>query len=198
MDLSGYKSRQHRPEASLLTRSLWYVINAAVFDSWLVPSSAVKRILLNLFGGDIRKGVVIKPRVNIKYPWKLSVGEHSWIGEGTWIDNLDVVRIGAHCCISQGVYLCTGNHDWSDVRFGLATKPITIADHSWIGAFTMVCPGALISEGTVIMVGSLVRKGTDPWTIYSGSPAVPVRKRDLVVPNPDRSTRLSKVWNPSP
>ena len=37
--------------------------------------------------------VVIKQRVNVKYPWKLEVGDFSWIGEDVWIDNLATVKI---------------------------------------------------------------------------------------------------------
>src|SRR5207249_2014007 len=110
----------------LLKRTLWYGINAIVFDSWFFPFYGIKRFLLRAFGGNIGNGVVIKPRVNIKYPWKLSIGAYSWIGERVWIDSLGLIRIGAHCCISQGVYLCTGNHDWSDPLFSLVVEPITI------------------------------------------------------------------------
>jgi len=43
----------------------------------------------------------------MKFPWRLTVGENVWVGEGLWIDNLDEVYLGANCCISQGAYLCT-------------------------------------------------------------------------------------------
>ena len=58
--------------------------------SWF-PISGFKRFLLRLFGAKIGKGVVIKPCVNIKYPWKLRIGNYVWIGENVWIDNLDTV-----------------------------------------------------------------------------------------------------------
>jgi len=77
--------------------------------------------------------VVFKPSINVKYPWKLEIGDHSWIGEGAWLDSLAPIRIGSNCCISQGVYFCTGNHDWTDPAFGLIVKPIVIEDGAWVG-----------------------------------------------------------------
>jgi putative colanic acid biosynthesis acetyltransferase WcaF len=56
--------------------------------------------------------------VRVKKPWLLDIGEHSLFGEDAWIDNLTTVTIGIHACITQGAYLCTGEHDWSDPAFG--------------------------------------------------------------------------------
>src|SRR5256885_1598284 len=109
MDLSLFNDREYYAGRGLVLRTAWYFCNAIVFDSWLVPISSVKRALLRLFGACIGKGVVIKPRVNVKYPWHLTVGDHSWIDEGVWIDNLVSVKVGANVCISQSAYLLTGN-----------------------------------------------------------------------------------------
>jgi putative colanic acid biosynthesis acetyltransferase WcaF len=121
--------------------------------------------------------VVIKPRVNIKYPWRLSVGANSWIGEGSWIDNLVDVTIGANVCISQGAYLLTGNHDYKDPRFGFKGAPISLEDGSWVGAFAVVCPGAQLARNSIVTVGSVLRGGTTPNGVYSGNPATRVRER---------------------
>jgi len=179
VDLSSYDPTQHKPGANVLKRVLWYWVNALIFDSWLCPLYGLKRQLLHVFGAEIGRGVVIKPRVNIKYPWKLSVGDYSWIGEGVWVDNIQSVEISDHCCVSQGVYLCTGNHNWSDPRFGLVARPITIGSQSWIGAFSIVCPGVSIAEGTVITAGSTVTRDTVPWTIYAGNPTSAVKNRKI-------------------
>ena len=85
----------------------------------------MKRTLLRLFGANVGRGVVLKPRVTIKYPWKLAVGEHSWIGENVWIDNLGQVTIGNHCCLSQGALLLCGNHNYKKATFDLMVGDIT-------------------------------------------------------------------------
>jgi len=177
VDLSTYDNRGYHPGRGSLVRFLWYVCNAVFLASWLVPFSGPKRRLLRLFGATIGKGVVIKPRVNIKYPWRLRIGHHTWIGEGAWIDNLLDVSIGANVCVSQGAYLLTGNHDYKDRRFGFLGSPIVIEEGSWVGAFAILCPGAHLARNSIVTVASVLRGNTVPGGIYAGNPATCVRER---------------------
>src|SRR5262245_19943810 len=85
----------------------WYLVKWLLFLTAFPVPSAVKRPILRLFGARIGKGVIIKPRVNIHMPWKLVIGEFSWIGEEVFILNFEPVTIGSHCCVSQRVFLCT-------------------------------------------------------------------------------------------
>lgn len=175
--LADYDNSHYHPGGGALKRIAWYVVNALIFDSWLIPLSRPKCGLLRLFGARIGKGVAIKPRVNIKYPWNLEVGEHVWIGEGAWIDNLVPVRIGSNVCISQESYLLTGNHDYKDPAFGLITKGIVIEDGAWIGARSVVCPGVRVGKEAVLSVASVLTKDAEPNGIYRGNPAEWVRAR---------------------
>lgn len=139
--------------------------------------NGLKVAILKLFGSKIGKGVIIKPGVNIKYPWLLTIGDYSWIGEDVWIDNLAQVTIGLNCCISQGALLLCGNHNFRSESFDLIVKPITIEDGAWVGAKSVVCPGVTVKEDAIITVGSVVTKSLDAATIYQGNPAVSKRKR---------------------
>lgn len=177
VDLSRYDNRWYSPGGTRLKRILWYVVNALVFDSWLAPSSALKCKVLRAFGARIGSGVVIKPRVNIKYPWLLSIGDHCWVGEGVWLDNLAMLTIGSHVCISQGAYLLTGNHDYRDKAFGLVVKPITLHDGCWVGAKTIVCPGVVMNAGAVLTGGSVLQRAADAFGIYTGHPAQKTKLR---------------------
>jgi putative colanic acid biosynthesis acetyltransferase WcaF len=178
VDLSNYDNRGYHPGRGALVRVLWYACNAMLFTTWLFPFSRAKRAILRLFGARIGAGVVIKPRVNIKYPWRLSVGRHCWIGEGAWLDNLVDVTIGDNVCISQGAYLLTGNHDYKDPSFGFMGAPIDLEEGSWVGAFAVVCPGARLASNSIVTVGSVLRGKTAPNGIYSGNPASRVRDRE--------------------
>ena len=179
VDLSSYRVAGYSPGAGVLRRGLWYIVNALLFKSDLLPWYGVKNRILRIFGAKIGKGVVIKPCVNIKHPWRLAVGDHSWIGEGAWIDNLVAVKIGANACISQGAYPVTGNHDYKDRQFGLIVGEIEVEDGVWIGAKAIVCPGVRVRNGSVVTAGSVVQADTDVWGIYSGNPAKRARERVL-------------------
>ena len=129
------------------------------------------------FGASIGRGVVIKPNVNIKYPWRLSIGDYSWIGENVWIDNLANVHIGNNCCISQGAMLLCGNHDYKKETFDLKTGEIRIEDGAWVGARCTVCPGVNIGENAVLSVGSVTSKNLESNGIYQGNLAILKRNR---------------------
>lgn len=158
---------------------LWFCCGATLLRCPLLPSSSVRRALLRLFGARVGAGVVIKPGVRVKYPWHLSIEHHSWLGEDCWIDNLAEVSIGANVCISQGVYFCTGNHDWSDPAFGLSIKPILIGDGAWVGARALIAPGVSLGEGAVAVAGSIVTRAIPACEIHGGNPARFIKTRPL-------------------
>ena len=178
-DLSAYNNDWYNPGASALKRTLWYLVNAGLFINPLNPVSSLKVKLLRLFGARVGKGVTLKPNINIKYPWLLEIGDHVWIGEGVWIDNLAPVSIGSHVCISQGALLLTGNHNYKKKTFDLMVGKITLADGAWIGDKSVVCPGVTCGSHSVLAVGSVAVKDLKPYFIYQGNPAVPVRERTV-------------------
>jgi putative colanic acid biosynthesis acetyltransferase WcaF len=170
-DNSGFDRGRSRA-----VEALWRAAEGLLFSSW-IPGSAWRRSLLRLFGARVGKSVVIKPHVRVKFPWKLSIGDHSWIGERAWIDNLAEVQIGAHCCLSQGAYLCTGNHRWDRDAFDLVTGPIRIEDHCWIGARASVAPGVTCGEGAVLAMGSVAAHDLREWYVHRGCLAQEDRPR---------------------
>ncbi|MDJ0922060.1 MAG: WcaF family extracellular polysaccharide biosynthesis acetyltransferase [Henriciella sp.] len=176
MKLETFDNSDFKRGRSLVVELVWIVVSVLLFRSPL-PGSGWRRSLLRLFGAKISDGVVIKPNVRIKFPWRLSVGAHSWIGEDVWIDNLAMVTIGESACLSQAAYLCTGSHDWAIESFDLITEPITLEDKSWVAAKAVVAPGVTIKEGAVLALGSVAHKDLEPWTVYVGNPAEPVRPR---------------------
>lgn len=177
VNLSKFNNFWYNPGKGFLIRTIWYFVNAIFLQNPLNPSSTLKVILLKSFGGRIGKGVNLKPSINIKYPWNIEIGDYSWIGEGVWLDSLDKIKIGSHCCISQGAYFCTGNHDWSDPAFELIVKPVTVDDGAWVGARVTVLPGVHIGSHSILAAGSIVSQNTDPYIIYAGNPAQPVKER---------------------
>lgn len=178
-DLSAYNNDWYKNTigASGFRQAAWYIVNVLFFLNPLNPVSGLKRTLLRWFGAKIGKGVVLKPAINIKYPWKLSVGDYSWIGEKVWIDNLAPVTIGKNVCLSQGAMLLTGNHNFSRSNFDLMVAGITLEDGVWIGAQALVCPGVHCATHAVLTARSVATKELEAYTINQGNPAVVVKQR---------------------
>lgn len=152
-DNSGF-----HPGRGRIVRVAWYLVSLIFLESGWFPISGLKRALLRLFGATIGSGVVIKPHVRVKYPWRLSIGDHTWIGQDVWIDNLDDVLIEDNCCLSQGAYLCTGSHDHKSSTFELMTGPIHVRSGAWVAAKAILLPGAVVETGQVIPAGTVVKR----------------------------------------
>jgi len=147
-----------------LCRDLFFLYCPPLPSSWRVS-------LLRLFGAKVGEGVVIRERCSIQLPWRLSIGDHCWIGEGVEILCLDEVSIAEHCCISQGAYLCTGSHDFHSESFDLITAPIAIASHSWVGARAFVGAGVSVGEECLVGAGAVLIKDLPAQHRALGNPA---------------------------
>lgn len=177
-DLSKYDNSWYQP-GPFFKRLSWYVVNELFLRNPLNMSSSLKIFWLRLFGAKIGKGVVIKPHINIKYPWKLSMGNHCWIGEGVWIDNLNEVTIEDHVCISQGAFLLCGNHNYKKQGFDLMTAPIVLKEGSWVGAKSIIGPGVTLESHSVLALGSVTSDDLEAFGIYRGNPAVKIKVRTI-------------------
>jgi putative colanic acid biosynthesis acetyltransferase WcaF len=179
VDLSKYNNDWYKKEigASRMKQAAWYFINIIFLKNRFNPFSSSRVFFLRLFGASVGKGVRIKPGVNVKYPWKLNVGDFCWIGENVWIDNLAPVAMGNNVCVSQGAMLLTGNHDFSKPQFDLKVAPIDLEDGAWIGAQSVVCPGVKVLSHAVLAVKSVATSDLQPFSIYQGNPAMKVKER---------------------
>lgn len=175
--LNKFTNNWYTSGASKPKMLLWYFVNLIFFTSRWLPVSAIKVALLRIFGAQVGRGVVIKPAVNIKYPWRLKIGNHVWIGEQVWIDNLENVEIGDHVCISQGAMLLCGNHNYKKSTFDLMVGKIILEEGTWIGAQTVVCPGVVCKSHAILTVGSVATSELKAYTIYQGNPAKAIKER---------------------
>lgn len=180
-DLSKYNNSWYKP-GSPLKRACWYFFNVVFLMNPWNPFSGLKKFILRLFGAKIGVGVVIKPSVNIKYPWKLEIGDHVWIGEHVWIDNLAKVTIGSNSCISQGALLLCGNHNYKRETFDLIVGEIKLEEGVWIGAKAIVTPRIACYSHSILTAGSVATSNLESYGIYQGNPAALIRKRQIVTP----------------
>jgi putative colanic acid biosynthesis acetyltransferase WcaF len=176
-DLESYNNYPYHSGGSVFKRILWHYINGFVFKTSLFPVYGLKNALLRAFGAKIGKQVEIKPNVNIKYPWNLTIADEVWIGEEVWIDSLVMVTIGSNVCISQGALILTGSHNYKKPSFNLMTAPVVIEDGAWIGAKAIVNLGITVGSHAVLTTASVATKNLEAYSVYQGNPAVKVRER---------------------
>jgi putative colanic acid biosynthesis acetyltransferase WcaF len=177
-DLSSFTVGNYKA-GNKLRIACWYAINYFIFNSAVPWPYGFKSFLLRLFGARVGKGLIIKTKVRIKYPWRLNIGDHCWIGEDVWIDNLDNVSIGDHVCLSQGAMLLTGNHDYSVSSFPYRLGKIILENGVWIGARSTVCPGVTCFSHSILTVASVATRNMEQMKIYAGNPARFVRERKI-------------------
>ena len=159
---------------------LWWSIQAIAFPLSLHNFNGFRSWLLRLFGAQIGKGVVIRPTARFTYPWKVSIGDYSWIGDDVVLYSVDRIDIGSHCVISQKSYLCTGSHDIRDRAFKLITAPIKIGNGVWVATDCFIAPGINIGGNSVIGARSSVFKDIPESQVAWGTPCTPRYPRETI------------------
>lgn len=178
-DLSKFNNNWYNP-GNKVKILLWFLVNTLIINNYLPIPVSIKVVILRLFGAKIGNNVMIKPKVNIKYPWFLEIGNYVWIGEQVWIDNFVKVVIEDNACISQGAMLLTGNHNYKKSTFDLMPGEIHLEKGVWIGAKTVVCGGVKCHSHSVLAVSSVTSKDLLPYKIYQGNPAKEIRERVII------------------
>lgn len=158
---------------------LWWLVQAIAFPLTPHPFNGLRRKLLRLFGGKIGAGVVIRPTARFTFPWKVEIGEYSWIGDDVVFYSLDQICIGQHCVISQKSYLCTGSHDPQDPAFRLVTGSIAIGNGVWVAADCFIAPGVQIGANALIAARSSVFENMPANFVCMGTPCRPRYPREI-------------------
>lgn len=179
VDLSKYDQKAFDRGRPSLIVLLWWLVQSVLFPLTLHNFNSWRCALLRLFGAQIGKNVVIRPTARFTYPWKVSIGDYSWIGDDVVLYSLDRITIGAHCVISQKSYLCTGSHDFTDVTFSLKTAPIVIHNGAWLATDCFVALGVTIGANSVIGARSSVFKDIPPQQVAWGNPTRPQYARKM-------------------
>jgi len=156
---------------------LWYLVKVIFFLSALPYPNGLKCSLLRVFGAKVGSGVIIKPRVNIHFPWKLNIGNDVWIGEEAFLLNFELLTVGNNVCISQRAFLCGGNHDFRIPEMPYRNGPITLMDGVWIGASVFVSPGVIVGTDSVVTAGSVITGNIASNGIFKGNPVVYIKQR---------------------
>jgi len=176
-DLAAFQVPAHFRGRPAWFVQLWWVVHATLFRWSPQVFFCWRRFLVRLFGGTVGKGVLIRSTANITYPWKVSIGNFSWIGDDVTLYSLGEIQIGNNVVISQRSYLCTGSHEMESLAFEITARPIVIEDEAWIATDVFVSPGVRIGHGAVVGVRSTVLHDLPPMRVYVGTPAKSIRPR---------------------
>jgi len=176
-DLSKFRLPDNFRGKNALIVQLWWFTQSTLFA--LSPRFAYgwRRFLLRLFGAEIGKKVLVRPSAKITYPWKLKIGDWSWIGDDVVLYTLGEIEIGKNTVISQKSYICTGSHDMYSENFDIFAEKIVIKDGCWIATDVFVAPGVVIEKNVVVGARSSVFHSLPENSICLGTPAKPVKKR---------------------
>lgn len=178
VNLAGFNSAVGLDRgAGKIKEIAWYFVKMIFFLSAMPYPGSWKCSLLRLFGARVGHGVIIKPRVNIHFPWKLVLGNDIWIGEEAFLLNFEPLTVGNNVCISQRAFLCGGNHDFRVPEMPYKNGPIILMEGCWIGASVFIAPGTTIGIDSVITAGSVVTKSLEGNGIYRGNPATYIKQR---------------------
>lgn len=168
--LSGYDKGR-----GIVAQALWFCVLNTLFMAWFCPAR-LRVALLRAFGARIGEGVLIRHRVRVLWPWKLTVGDHTWIGEGAWLLNLEPVTIGAHVCLSQEALLCTGSHDHRTTDFRYRNAPIRVEDGAWIAARATVLAGVTVGRHAVVSAGTVLARDLPDLTLHTAQGTRPLKE----------------------
>ncbi len=172
VDLRTYDLSNFKRGRSTWVVILWWLVQAIAFPLSLHNLNNFRCFLLRLFGAKIGKGVVIRPTARFTYPWKVEIGDYSWVGDDVVFYSVDRILVGSHCVISQKSYLCTGSHDIKDSSFTLITAPIIIGNGVWVATDCFIAAGINIGSNSVIGARSSVMKSIPARKVAWGSPCI--------------------------
>ena len=173
----GHDRGRSRP-----TLAAWYLCKWFFFLTAFPWPSGLKRRLLVIFGAEVGKGLHMKPRVNVHFPWKLRMGEHCWVGERTEILNLETVTMGSHVALAHDVYIAAAGHDITSPVMDFKNRPVVIEDGCWIATRVFIGPGVRVGHHAVAAACAVLVKDVAPYAVMGGNPAKQIGVREIRPP----------------
>lgn len=164
----GERSSWDRPKAVVYA---WALVELLFVTNPLQISSGLRVFVLKKFGAEIGRGVVFRPRTRVRFPWKLHIGDRSWIGEGVWFHNQDHVHVGHDVVVSQETFVTTGSHAHRR-DMALITAPVHIKDGAWVTARCVVLGGTTIGLSALVTPNSVVNGAVPAGEVWGGNPCV--------------------------
>lgn len=176
-DLSLYRFPKNFRGRNVFVVQTWWFVQAVFFNLSPQFMYGWRRFLLRLFGARIGTGVILRPSVKVTYPWKVRIGDRSWLGDDVVLYSLGEIEIGADTVISQKCYLSAGSHKYNKTAFPIYSEKISIEDECWLATDVFVACGITVGKGTVVGARSSIFNNLPAGKVCYGSPAKVIRDR---------------------
>ena len=163
-------------------RALWSLCWLLLYRYSPRPLHGWRSLLLRSFGAKMGPHCHFYPGSRVWAPWNLFCADHVAAADGVEIYNPAPLELASHVILSQGSYLCGATHDYNDPEFPLTAYRMRVGAYAWICARASVAPGVNVAEGAVLGLGAVATRDLEPWTVYGGNPAVPLRSRERIIP----------------
>jgi putative colanic acid biosynthesis acetyltransferase WcaF len=170
----------HRASFSVghrLARLLWQLVYLFLYRTSPRPMHGWRALLLRVFGAKLGPGCHFYPSGKVWAPWNLECEDCCTLGDEAEIYNPSHIYLESHCIVSQQAFICGATHDYNHPDFPMISYSMRLGAYSWICARASVSPGVNVGAGAVLGLGSVAYDDLEPWTVYSGVPAVKVKMR---------------------
>jgi putative colanic acid biosynthesis acetyltransferase WcaF len=160
-----------------LGRLAWSIVWALLYRPSPRPFHAWRAFLLRCFGATLGPNCHFYPKSRIWAPWNLVCADGASLGDEAELYNPSPISMGSHAIVSQQAYICGATHYYNDPAFPLISFPMSVGAYAWVCARASVSPGVNVGEGAVLGLGSVATRDLEPWTVYAGVPAKPIKRR---------------------
>lgn len=99
---------------------------------------------------------------------------------GLFVEDFCFISVGARLVCASEEFMGEGligpiiPDEYKDNQI---VQPIHLRRFSGVCAGSTVLPGVELAEGSILGANSMLKSNTEPWTIYAGSPARPIKSR---------------------
>jgi acetyltransferase-like isoleucine patch superfamily enzyme len=114
---------------------------------------------------------------------KLTLGDHVFVGFGSYFGLFGDIQIGNNVLIAARAYIASVTHGYEYKKTliqkqGFKIAPVRIGNDVWIGCNVVIMPGVTVNNGAVIGAGSVVTKNIPAFEVWGGVPAKNLRSGD--------------------
>ena len=175
---------------------IFYIIfrfHAYILRRWVscIPFHLIRLQVYRLSGLKFGKKCSILMGCELRYPYKIILGDHCVINRDVLLDGRGgPLTIGNNVDIAQEVVIWTLGHDIHDDFHRDKGAPVTIEDYAWIGHRAIIMPGVTIGHGAVVAAGAVVTKNVPAMSIVAGVPAKVIGQRQSAL----SYTKFHRPW----